>query len=73
MYNESVEIKGPDESLRICSMMWICIQSNFNGSNIFGTVEKIVRDMGSSSHWGLIMVPGQEAIRDNLGIFFPSQ
>ena len=31
------------------------IQSNFNGSNICMTW-KIVRDMGSSSHWGLIVV-----------------
>ena len=30
---------------------------------------KFVRDMGSSSHWGLIMAPVQEANRDNLGIF----
>ena len=29
--------------------------------------------MGSSSHWGLIMVPGQEANSDNLGIFIPRQ
>ena len=28
-----------------------------------------VRDMGSSSHWGLIMTPGQEANGDNLVIF----
>ena len=34
--------------------------------------QKIVRDMGSSSHWGLIMVPDQEENRDNLGIFFIS-
>ena len=26
------------------------LQSNLNGSNIFGTME--IRDMGSSSHWG---------------------
>ena len=45
------------------------IQSNFNGSNIFGTI-KNVRDIGSSSHWGLTMVPGQEANSDNLGILF---
>ena len=31
---------------------------------------KIVRDMDSSSHWGLIMVPGQEANSDNLGNVF---
>ena len=31
---------------------------------------KCVRDMGSSSHWGLIVVPSQEASGDNLGIFF---
>ena len=31
--------------------------------------KKIDRDMGSSSYWELIMVPGQEANSDNLGIF----
>ena len=31
---------------------------------------KCVRDMGSSSHWGLIMVPSQKVNVDNLGIFF---
>ena len=31
---------------------------------------KLARDMGSSSHLGLIMVPGQEANNNNLGIFF---
>ena len=35
---------------------------------VFGTIE-IVRDMGSSNHWGLIMLPGQEANSVNLGIF----
>ena len=30
---------------------------------------KFVRDMGSSSHWGLIMEPVQEANSNNLGIF----
>ena len=29
---------------------------------------KFVRDMGSSSHWGLIMAQGQEANGDKLGI-----
>ena len=33
---------------------------------------KFVRDMGSSSQWGLIMTPGQEANGDNLGKSFPS-
>ena len=33
---------------------------------------KIVRYMGSSSHLGLIMVPGQEANSDSLGICFIS-
>ena len=32
--------------------------------------KKIVRDMGGSSHGGLIMVPSQAANGDNLGIFF---
>ena len=31
---------------------------------------KFVRDMGSSSHWGLIMAPVQEANSDNLGKYF---
>ena len=31
---------------------------------------KFVRDMGSSSHWGLIMAPVQEANSDNLGEIF---
>ena len=30
---------------------------------------KFVRDMGSSSHYGLIITPGQEAKNDSLGIF----
>ena len=29
---------------------------------------EIVREMGSSSQWGLIMAPGQEANDDDLGI-----
>ena len=33
---------------------------------------EIVRDMGSSSHWRLIMVPGQEANGGNLGKSFQS-
>ena len=28
-----------------------------------------VRDIGSSSHWGLIIAPGQEANADNLGMY----
>ena len=28
---------------------------------------KFIRDMGSSSHWGLIMAPGQEVYGDYLG------
>ena len=31
---------------------------------------KFVRDMGNSSHWGLIMAQGQEANGDKLGISF---
>ena len=42
------------------------IQSNLNGLNNFGIMEKFIRDMGSSSHWGLIMAPVQEANSDNL-------
>ena len=33
---------------------------------------KFVRDMGSSSHGGLILVPDQEANGDNLGKSFRS-
>ena len=33
---------------------------------------KFVLEMGSSSHWGLIMAPGQEANGDNLGKYFRS-
>ena len=33
---------------------------------------KFVRDKSSSSHWGLIMVPGQQANGDNLGKPFRS-
>ena len=33
---------------------------------------KLVRDMGSSSHWGLIMVLGQEANDSDLGKSFQS-
>ena len=32
--------------------------------------QKIFRVMGSSSHWGLITVPGQEANSDNLDNYF---
>ena len=32
---------------------------------------KFVWDMGSSSHWGLIMALGKEANSDNLGKYFP--
>ena len=45
------------------------IQSNFNSSNIFGTME-IVPDIGSLSHWGLIMAPGQEANGNIFSIFY---
>ena len=33
---------------------------------------KFVRDMGSSSHWGLIIAQGQKANKNNLGMSFPS-
>ena len=33
---------------------------------------KFVRDMGSSSHWGLTVTSGQEANGNNLGILFLS-
>ena len=45
--------------------------SNFNGSNIFVTMEICLR-LGSLSHLGLIMAPGQKANGDNLGKSFPS-
>ena len=31
---------------------------------------KFIQDMGSSNHWGLIMVAGKEANGDNLGSLF---
>ena len=31
---------------------------------------EFVLDMGSSSHWGLIIAPGQGANGDNLGVYF---
>ena len=46
------------------------IQSSFNGSQIFIGQYKSVLEMGSSSHWGLIMAPGQEANGDELGDVF---
>ena len=33
-------------------------------------MQSISRAIGSSSHWGLIMMPGQETNGDNLGHFF---
>ena len=33
---------------------------------------KFVLDMDSWSHWGLIIVPGQETNGDNLGMSFQS-
>ena len=43
----------------------------FNGSNILGIID-IVLDMGSSSHWRLIIhvAPGQDADRDNVATLF---
>ena len=35
-------------------------------------LQKFVQDTGSSSHWGLIMVPGQKTNDDNLGKSFQS-
>ena len=49
--------------LRCCCFLNY-LQSNLNGSNIFGTIK--IR----SSHWGLIMAPIQETNSDNLGNFF---
>ena len=60
--------------LRTCNP-WICSETHHQYSRTsmartsLGS-KKIVRDMGRSSHWGLIMVPGQEANSDNLGNFF---
>ena len=49
----------------------INVQSNFSGSNIFETKEMCSSTcMGDSSHWGLVMAPGQEADLDNLGKSF---
>ena len=33
---------------------------------------EFVLDMGSSNHWGLNIVPDQEANKDNLGMSFQS-
>ena len=48
------------------------MQSNFNGSNNFGTVEtrawEFVLVISSSTHGELIMAPGQEANGNNLEI-----
>ena len=44
------------------------LQSNFNGSNIFGTIEYCSRH-GYFEPMRLIMVPGQEVNGDNLGFF----
>ena len=44
------------------------LQSNFDGSNIFGTIENCSRH-GWFEPLRLIMVPSQEANGDNLGIF----
>ena len=46
--------------------LYIDIQLNLNGSKSLGPW-KLVRDMGSSSNWGLIMAPVQEVNSDNLG------
>ena len=55
------------------AIFWVfsLIQSTFNGSNIFGTME-IVRDIGTLCHWVLIITPGQEANGNILGMSFPS-
>ena len=47
----------------------IHLQSNFDGSNIFGTMG-ICLDMSSSSHQMLVIAPGHEANRVNLEIYF---
>ena len=45
------------------------IKSNFDGSNIFGTIENCSRH-GWFESLRVIMVPSLEANGDNLGIFF---
>ena len=52
-----------------------CSENKYTRISMTGTSFgswKIVRDMGSSSHWRLIIVPDQEANGDNLGMSFPS-
>ena len=45
-------------------MKLLGLQLNLDGSNIFGTIENCSR------HGWLIVVPGQEANSNNLGICF---
>ena len=47
------------------------LQSTSKARTSFGPW-KFVRDIGSSSHWGLIIVSGQEANEDNPGTYFRS-
>ena len=63
---------------RIMNSITVCYISNtairqYSRTSMARTTlgpQKTVRDMGSSSQWGLIIVPGQEAKIDNLGNFF---
>ena len=72
--------KVPLNMCRMCRFISSCactkyhgafVQSNFDGSNIFGTTENCSRH-GWLEPWGLIIVLSQEANGDNLGIFLCS-
>ena len=51
--------------LDLCTVEPQWLEHHWDHGNMF-------RDMGSSSHWGLIMAHGQEANGDKLGNFFRS-
>ena len=46
--------------------------SKWHKQTVQTQIRLFLKEMGSSSHWGLIIVPGQEANRDNLGMSFRS-
>ena len=56
-------------------IIWICAINIYCQTSMAQTSLgpwKIVGDMGSLSHWGLILVPGQETNGDNIGKSFRS-
>ena len=64
-----MESKCPDETAHVQDDMNQHIHSDFNGLNIYWTIEIYSRH-GYSSHRGLIMALGQEKSGDNLGKSF---